>query len=85
MERLLMKVRIFLIQSLHNIFESKKKNYVFILGRGCHPPKVFVTFSLKDKISAPDVFSSCSFIPGAHYETSLMMISCYGDQIERHK
>ena len=36
-------------------------------GRGgYHPPKVFLSFFLEDKTSAPEVFSSCSFIPRAH-------------------
>ena len=38
-------------------------------------------FSIEDKTSAPEVFSSCSFIPGAHFETSLVMVSCYGCEI----
>ena len=45
---------------------------------GCHPPKVFVSFLLEDKTSAPDVFSSCSFIPGAHFESSSLIVSFYG-------
>ena len=50
-------------------------------GRGCHgPPKkeVFLSVFLEDKTLAPDVFSSCSFIPRVHFETSLVMVSCYG-------
>ena len=39
----------------------------------------------KDKTSAPKVFSRCSFIPRAHFETSLVMVSCYGYAIRRHK
>ena len=38
-------------------------------------------FFLDDKTSAPDVFSSCSFIPRAHFETSLVMVSYYGYEI----
>ena len=38
-------------------------------------------FSIEDKTSAPEVFSGCSFIPGAHFETSLVMVSCYGCEI----
>ena len=51
------------------------------------PHEVFLTFFLEDKTSAPDVFSSCSFIPCAHFkfETSLVMVSCYGYEIWRHK
>ena len=50
-------------------------------GAGCHPTKFFLSFFLEDKTSAPDVFSSCSFIPCAHFETSLVMVSCYGYEI----
>ena len=35
-------------------------------------------FFLEDKTLAPDVFTSCSFIPRVHFETSLVMVSCYG-------
>ena len=45
------------------------------------PYKVFLSFSLEDKTSAPDVFSSYSFIPRADFETSLVMVSCYGYEI----
>ena len=48
---------------------------------GCHSTKVFLSFFLEDKTSAPDVFSSCSFIPWAYFETSLVMVSCYGYEI----
>ena len=34
-----------------------------------------------DKTSAPDVVSSCSFLPRAHFETSLKMVSYYGYEI----
>ena len=47
-----------------------------------HPPlKVLLSFFLEDKTSAPDVFSSCSFIPPAKFETSSVMVSCYGYEI----
>ena len=50
-------------------------------GGGCHPPrKVFLSFFLEDKTSAPDVFSSCSFIPCTLFETS-SVVSCYGYEI----
>ena len=39
----------------------------------------------KNKTSAPEVFSRCSFIPRADFETSLVMVSCYGYAIRRHK
>ena len=32
-------------------------------------------FFLDDRISAPEVFCSCSFIPRAHFETSLVMVN----------
>ena len=53
-------------------------------GGGCHPPpphKVFQSFFLEYKTIAPDVFSSCSFIPRADFETSLVMVSCDGFEI----
>ena len=46
-------------------------------GGGIHPPKVFLSFFLEDKTSAPGVFSSYSFIPRANFETSSVMVSCY--------
>ena len=51
----------------------------------CHPPWNFLNFFLADKTSAPDVFSSCSFTPRAHFETSLVMVDCYGYELWRHK
>ena len=47
------------------------------------PPshEVSLSFFLEDKTSVPEVFSSCSFIPPAHFEVSLMMVSCYGYEI----
>ena len=45
------------------------------------PRKVFLSFFLEDKTSAPDVFSSCSFIPCTLFETSSVMVSCYGYEI----
>ena len=44
-----------------------------------------VFFSPEDKTWAPDVFSSCFFIPCAHLVTSLVMVSFYGYEILRHK
>ena len=41
------------------------------------PHKVFRSFFLEDKASASDVFGSCSFIPRADFETSLVMVSRY--------
>ena len=40
-------------------------------GSGCHP----------DKASVADVFSSYSFFPRAHFELSLVMVSCYDYKI----
>ena len=44
-------------------------------------PKAFVSFLPEDKIFEPDVFSSCSFIPGAHFEASSVIVSFYGYEI----
>ena len=46
--------------------------------------EVFLRFLLDDKTSEPDVFSSYSFIPRTHFETSLVMVSCYGNDLWRH-
>ena len=43
--------------------------------------KVFLSFLPEDKTAAPDVFSSCSFIPDADFGTSLVLVSCYGYEI----
>ena len=40
-----------------------------------------MSFFQDDKTSAPDVFSSCSSIPRADFEASLVMVSCYGYDI----
>ena len=50
-------------------------------GLDATPHKVFLSFFLEDKTSAPDVFSSCSFIARADFEMSLVMVSCYGYEI----
>ena len=50
-------------------------------GLDATPHKVFLSFFLEDEISAPDVFSSCSFIARADFEMSLVMVSCYGYEI----
>ena len=39
---------------------------------------VVLSFFLEDKTSAPDVFSSCSFILLAHFEKSSVMVSFFG-------
>ena len=38
----------------------------------------FYFFFLAGKTTPPEVFSSCSFIPRVHFETSLVMVSYYG-------
>ena len=52
-------------------------------GRGWMPlpHKVFLSFFLRDKTLAPEISSSCSFIPRADFETCLVMVSCYGYEI----
>ena len=45
------------------------------MGVDATPPKVFLSFFLEDKTLAPDVFSSCLFIPRAHFETSLVSVA----------
>ena len=45
------------------------------------PLKVILSFFLEDKASAPDVFSSCSFIPPAKFEASSVIVSCYGYEV----
>ena len=73
---------------------------ILILGRtrnwgggGCHvnspppphPQRLFWVFFFQDDItSVPDVFSSCSFILRAHFESSKVMVSYYG-HIRRRK
>ena len=48
------------------------------VGNGCHPSlRFFGCFSLEDKASATDAFSSCSFNLRAHFETILVMVSYY--------
>ena len=41
------------------------------------PLKVFLSFFLEYK-TARDVFSSCSFIPCANFETNSVLVSCFG-------
>ena len=45
------------------------------MGVDATPPKVFLSFFLENKTLAPDVFSSCLFIPRAHFETSLVSVA----------
>ena len=42
------------------------------------PLTFFSIVILDDKTSAPEVFSSCSFIPRAHSQTGLVMATYYG-------
>ena len=46
-------------------------------GRTRRGGGVVVEIFLDDKTSASDFFNSCSFIPHAHFETSLVMVSYY--------
>ena len=48
------------------------------------PSEFFLSFFLDEKTSAPDVFTTCSFIPRAHFGTSLVIVSDYGYEIWRH-
>ena len=56
-------------------------------GEGWLPPssKVILIFFLDDKTSASEVFCSSLFIPQAHSETSLVMVSYYGYEIWRDR
>ena len=45
------------------------------------PHKVFLSFYPEDKTSAPDFFSSYSFITCTDFEMSLVVVSCYGYEI----
>ena len=45
------------------------------------PSEVSLSFYLADGTSAPDVFSSCSFILRTCFETSLVMVSYYSYEI----
>ena len=73
---------ILLLTLLHSIDVINPRTYRG--GEGgvdATPHKVFLSFFLEDKTSAPDVFSSCSFIARADFEMSLVMVSCYGYEI----
>ena len=37
-------------------------------------PPIRMSFFLENKTSAPEAFNSCSFIPRADFETSLVMV-----------
>ena len=47
------------------------------------PSEDSLSFSLDDKTSTPDVFSSSSFIPRANFKKSLVMVTFYGYEIRR--
>ena len=77
------------IRSLPALDERTLLKYILTLGRKGgrrgwmpHPPhKVFLSFFQEDKTSVPGVLSSCSFIPRSYFETSLVMVGCYGYEI----
>ena len=54
------------------------RNSLLTLGR---TRGALLSFFLKDKTTAPDVFSSCSFNPCTLFETSSVMVSSYGYEI----
>jgi len=61
---------------------------MYKVGRGAvvvTPLWVLCFFVLDDKTSEPDVFINCLFIPWAHFERSLVIVSYYGFEIWRHK
>ena len=47
------------------------------------PSEDSLSFSLDDKTSTPDVFSSSSFIPRGNFKKSLVMVAFYGYEIRR--
>ena len=53
---------------------------ILTLGR-IAPSEVFLSFSLEEKRSAPDIFSRCLFISRVYFETSSVMVSFYGYEI----
>ena len=63
-----------------SLLKSRSKIRTDVKGGGRFFRKVFLSFFLEDKTSAPDVFSSCSFIPCTLFETS-SVVSCYGYEI----
>ena len=71
---------------LHGVRLLNKPSDVQVGGGGGRvaTPMRFLIFFLDDETSAPDVFSSCSFIPRAHFETSQVMVLYYGYEIWRH-
>ena len=88
------------LQGLFSVFNpryflfkfKRKSDWIFklllnwLLNRQTYSPYGFSEFFfLEDKTLAPHVFSSCSFIPRADFETSLVMTSSYGYEIWRYK
>ena len=71
---------------LHGVRLLNKPSDVQVGGGGGRvaTPMWVLIFFLDDETSAPDVFSSCSFIPRAHFETSQVMVLYYGYEIWRH-
>ena len=49
------------------------------------PLRFFRVFFLEDETSGPGVFSTCSFTPRAHFDTSSVMVKCYGYERLCHK
>ena len=47
-------------------------------GEATSAHKVFLSFLLEDKTSAPDALSSCLFIPCTNFESSSVLVSFYG-------
>ena len=85
-------VVVFFLTKAQRYFDRQPRPWNHFLTRpnsllfGCHSlPKVFLESSLEDKTSAPDVFSSSSFIARAHFETSSVMIGFYGYEGWRFK
>ena len=68
---------------MHNVDKVNPRTYKG--GGDAIPSKVFLSFFLEDKRSAPDVFSSYSFISRTHFDRSSVIVSCYGYEIWRHK
>ena len=68
-------------------FIARKINSLTYKGAMPTPPSpppnkiILSLFFLEDKTLAPDVFSSCQFIPRAYFEASLVIVRCYGYKI----
>ena len=70
----------------HKQTKQKKNNWHITLRHtrdgGGGVDEGFSDFSPR---GSPDVFSSCSFISSAHFESSSVMVSFHGYEILRHK